>query len=84
MEMSSLPLMYLRALERYMSAGARVVRPHVDVDNTKDLEQDRTGLYAEVKLVMMGVKPTSSNRQTFSVLLEIESNSHAHAVDTYT
>ena len=59
--MSPLPLMYLRAQERYMSPGARAVRPHVDVDNTKDLEQDRTGLYAEVELVMMGVKPTSRN-----------------------
>jgi hypothetical protein len=42
-----------------MSPGARVVRPHVDVDNTKDLFKDRTGFFAAVELVMMGVKPTA-------------------------
>ena len=60
-EMSPVPLMYLRALERYMSAGARVARPHVDVDNTKDLFKDKTGFFAAVELVMMGVKPTTAS-----------------------
>jgi hypothetical protein len=44
-----------------MSPGARVARPHVDVDNTKDLFKDHTGLYAAVELVMMGVKPTHAS-----------------------
>lgn len=59
--MSSLPLMYLRALQRYMSTGARTVRPHVDLDNAKDLFKDRTGFFAAVELVFMGVKPTDVN-----------------------
>ena len=51
-------MLYFRAVARLNSKDAYILRPHLEADTLKDINEDSVGFWASVDLIMLGFQPT--------------------------